>query len=69
VAAATVYGVLVLAGTLPGAAVLLVVWARHHRPLQPRPGSVEVATVGETESGSSRELAPSAPHAEGVACG
>jgi uncharacterized membrane protein YbhN (UPF0104 family) len=69
VAAATVYGVLVLAGTLPGAAVLLVVWARQHRPLQPRPGSVEVATVGETESGSSRGLTPSAPHAEGVACG
>jgi hypothetical protein len=49
--------------------VLLVAWARQPRTLQPRPGSLEVATVGGTESGTPRELTPSAPRPEGVACG
>jgi glycosyltransferase 2 family protein len=69
VAAATVYGVLVVAATLPGALVLLAGWARQRRPLQPAPGVVEGVAVGGTGSEPSRGLTPSSPGAGGVACG
>jgi hypothetical protein len=60
VAAATVYGVMVLAGTLPGAVVLLVSWASPSRPAHPD-------AVGEsTESG---QLTPSLPRTGDLARG
>jgi glycosyltransferase 2 family protein len=67
VAAATVYGVLVLAGTLPGAVVLLVAWVRHNRPLGPAPEPVEGRPAPERETSGLRTS--SSPEAEGVACG
>lgn len=44
VAAATVYGVMVLAGTLPGAVVLLVSWASPGRPAHPEPAGDPTAS-------------------------
>jgi uncharacterized membrane protein YbhN (UPF0104 family) len=69
VAAATVYGVLVLAGTLPGAVVLLVAWARRNRPLERAPESVDGPAASETGTETSGRSTPTAPQTEGVACG
>jgi hypothetical protein len=69
VAAATVYGVLVLAATLPGAAVLLVAWVRHNRPLRPASDPVERRPASEPETATSGRPTAGSPEAEGVACG
>jgi uncharacterized membrane protein YbhN (UPF0104 family) len=37
VAAAVVYGIMVLVASLPGAAVLVIAWVRRHRPSEPIP--------------------------------
>jgi hypothetical protein len=67
VAAATVYGVMVLVGTAPGAVVLAVAWASSRRREAPTtaPGR-DPATSG---SEPARGRTATAPAAGGVACG
>jgi uncharacterized membrane protein YbhN (UPF0104 family) len=67
VAAAAVYGVLVLTATLPGALVLLVPWAQARHPLGQDRRRVRGAGAGEP-AGEPRDLAASAPGVGGVAC-
>jgi glycosyltransferase 2 family protein len=69
VAAATVYGVLVLAATLPGAAVLLVAWVRPNRPLRPPPEPVEVRPAAQLATEASGPGTAGSPEAEGLTCG
>ena len=67
VAAATAYGVLVLVGTLPGAAVLAVGWASSHRRADRVPAPAEDPAAGSSDGAHGRTAGAS--RGGGVACG
>ena len=67
VAAATVYGVMVLVGTLPGAVVLVAAWASGHRRAETGPPPTPETAAGGSEGAEVRTTNQS--RAGGVSCG